>query len=117
MIIIGRVAQMDNRTIKLIFGSVCFLFNLAVLVSGIYLIIVCFPGLGEGEARVTVKDLGEVSGVNGHAVGLFIGAAMVLCSLMYTHKAYRETLGYERLNFQDIVRHHSPQLGTPKKTI
>lgn len=99
---------MDRRTIKLIFGSLCVLFNLAVLVSGIWLIVVCVPGIGEGGASATVRFLGEVSGLNGHAVGIFIGAAMAISSMMYTHKAYTEALSSETKSVPDIVRHHSP---------
>ena len=99
---------MDRRTVKLVFGGVCMLFNLAVLLSGIWLIVVCVPGIGEGGASATVKFLGEVSGLNGHAVGIFIGAAMAISSMMYTHKAYTEALSYETTSLPDIVRHHSP---------
>jgi hypothetical protein len=99
---------MERRTIKLIFGVVCVLFNLAVLVSGIWLIVVCVPGVGEGGASAAVKFLGEVTGLNGHAVGIFIGAAMAISSMMYTHKAYKEALSYETRSLPDIVRHHSP---------
>ena len=99
---------MDRRTVKLIFGGVCVLFNLAVLLSGIWLIVVCVPGVGEGGASATVKFLGEVSGLNGHAVGIFIGAAMAISSMMYTYKAYKEALSYETKSIPDIVRHHSP---------
>src|SRR5262249_21652693 len=100
---------MDRRTIKLIFGAVCVLFNLAVLVSGLWLIVVCVPGIGEGGASAAVKFLGEVTGLNGHAVGIFIGAAMAISSMMYTHKAYREALAYETTtSLPAIVRHHSP---------
>jgi hypothetical protein len=99
---------MDRRTIKLIFGIICVLFNLAVLLSGIWLIVVCVPGVGEGGASAAVKFLGEVTGLNGHAVGIFIGAAMAVASMMYTHKAYTEALAYETRSLPDIVRHHSP---------
>ncbi len=99
---------MDRRTVKLIFGLVCALFNLAVLFSGIWLIIVCVPGIGEGGATAAVKFLGEVSGLNGHAVGIFIGAAMAISSMMYTYKAYTEALNFETKSLPDIVRHHSP---------
>jgi hypothetical protein len=100
---------MDHRsTVKLIFGSVCVMFNFAVLLSGIWLIIVCIPSIGEGGASAAVKFLGEISGLNGHAVGVFIGAAMMISSMMYTHKAYKEALGYETTSLADIVRHHSP---------
>jgi hypothetical protein len=99
---------MERRTVKLIFGGVCVLFNLAVLVSGIWLIIVCVPGIGEGGASAAVEFLGEVTGVNGHVVGIFLGAAMAICSMMYTHKAYTEALAYETRSLPDIVRHHSP---------
>jgi hypothetical protein len=99
---------MDRRTVKLVFGSICVLFNLAVLASGIWLIVVCVPGIGEGGASAAVKFLGEVSGLNGHAVGIFIGAAMAICAMMYTYKAYKEALFYEKPSLPDIVRHHSP---------
>lgn len=99
---------MDRRAVKLIFGGTCVLFNLAVLVSGIWLIVVCVPGIGEGGASAAVKFLGEVTGLNGHGVGIFVGAAMALSSMMYTHKAYREALSYETRSLPDIVRHHSP---------
>ena len=99
---------MDRRTIKLVFGSACVLCNVAVLIAGLWLIFSCLPGLGEGEASATVKFLGEVSGLNGHGVGLFVGAAMAVCAVMYTHKAYREALNYETVSVPDIVRHHSP---------
>jgi hypothetical protein len=99
---------MDRRTIKLIFGAVCVLFNLAVLLTGLWLIGACVPGIGEGRASATVKFLGEVTGLNGHAIGIFIGAAMAISSMMYTHKAYREALTYETKSLPDIVRHHSP---------
>lgn len=99
---------MDRRTIKLIFGGACVVFNLAVLLAGIWLIVVCLPGVGEGGASAAVKFLGEVSGLNGHAVGIFLGAAMAVSSMMYTHKAYKEALNYETRSLPDIVRHHSP---------
>ena len=99
---------MDRRTVKLIFGGACVFFNLAVLLSGVWLIVVCVPGIGEGGASATVKFLGEVTGLNGHAVGIFVGAAMVISSMMYTHKAYREALQYETTSLPDVVRHHSP---------
>jgi hypothetical protein len=105
---VGREAEMDRRTVKLLFGSACVLFNLAVLLSGIWLIFACIPGIGEGEASATVNFLGKVSGLNGHAVGVFIGAAMTICSIMYTHKAYTEALTHETKSLPDIVRHHSP---------
>ena len=99
---------MQRRTVKLIFGGVCVLFNLAVLLSGIWLIVVCVPGIGEGSASAAVKFLGEVTGLNGHAVGVFLGAAMAISSMMYTHKAYEHALRYETWSLPDIVRHHSP---------
>lgn len=99
---------MDRRTLKLIFGAVCVVFNLAVLLTGIWLIVACLPGIGEGGASAAVRFLGEVSGLNGHAVGIFIGAAMTISSMMYTHKAYTEALNYETKSLPDIVRHHSP---------
>ena len=99
---------MDRRTFQLIFGGVCALFNLAVLCPGIWLIVACVPSIGEGDASAAVEFLGEVTGVNGHAVGIFIGAAMAVCSMMYTHKAYTEALGVESTSVPDIVRHHSP---------
>ncbi|WP_133512905.1 hypothetical protein [Candidatus Thiosymbion oneisti] len=100
---------MDKQTVKLVVGGVCVVFNLAVLVLGIYLIIVCVPGIGVGEASATVKFLGGVTGLNGHAVGVFIGAAMAIVSMMYTYKAYMEALNHETKSLSDIVRHHSPQ--------
>jgi hypothetical protein len=96
---------MDRPTVKLIFGGVCVLFNLAVLLTGIGLIIACLPGIGEGGASAAVKFLGEVTGLNGHAVGVFLGAAMTICSMMYTHKAFREA---RTTSLPDVVRHHSP---------
>lgn len=99
---------MDRRTVKLIFGSICVIFNLAVLVAGIWLVVVCVPGIGEGGASAAVKFLGEVTGINGHAVGIFIGAAMAISSMMYTHKAYSEAMSYETSSISDIIRHHSP---------
>ena len=95
-------------TVKLIFGSACVLLNFAVLLSGIWLIISCIPGIGEGKASAAVKFLGEISGLNGQAVGVFIGAAMLISSMMYTHKAYKEALAFETNSLPDIVRHHSP---------
>jgi hypothetical protein len=99
---------MDRRTIKLIFGMACVVFNLFVLRSGIWLIVMCVPGIGQGGASASVKFLGTASGLNGHAVGIFIGAAMTITSMMYTHKAYKEALTYESKSVQDIVRQHSP---------
>jgi hypothetical protein len=99
-----------RRTIKLVFGGICVLFNLAVLLTGLWLIIVCVPGVGEGGASAAVKFLGEVSGINGHAVGIFIGAAMAILSMMDTHKAFREAATYEKMAIGDVVRHHSPLL-------
>ena len=99
---------MERRTVKLIFGGVCILFNLAVLISGIWLIIVCVPDIGEGGVSATVKFLGQVTGVNRHVVGIFLGVAMAICSISYTHKAYTEALAYETSSLSDIVRHHSP---------
>jgi hypothetical protein len=101
---------MGRRTMKLILGGVCVLFNLAVLLSGVWLIAVCVKGLGEGEASATVKLIGTVTGLNGPAIGTFMGVAMVIISMMYTHKAYREALKSESASLPDIVRHHSPLL-------
>ncbi len=99
---------MDRRTIKLIFGSICVIFNLIVLISGIWLVVVCVPGVGEGDASAAVKFLGEVSGINGHTVGIFIGAAMAISSMMYSYKAYIEAMSLESSSIPDIIRHHSP---------
>lgn len=99
---------MDRRTVKLIFGAACIFFNLAVLLSGIWLIVVCVPGIGEGETTATVKFLGEATGLNGLAVGIFFGAAMATSSMMYTHKAYTEVLSFETNSLPDIIRLHSP---------
>lgn len=63
---------MDPRTIKLIFGSCCFFLNLVALLSGVALIFKTLPFIGQGEASAIVNLLGEISGVNGHAVGLFL---------------------------------------------
>ena len=103
---------MDRRTIKLIFGAVCVLFNLTVLLSGLWLVVACVPGIGVGNASATVAGIGKITGLNGHAVGTFIGASMSILSLMYTHKVYREAMATEdpRKHPLDIVRHHSPLL-------
>lgn len=98
---------MDARTIKLIFGSCCFFLNLVALLSGVALISKTLPFIGEGEASAVVKILGEISGVNGHVVGLFLGVAIVFASLMYSHKTYQETLQFETKSFGDFVRHHA----------
>jgi hypothetical protein len=89
-------------------GGACVFFNLAVLLSGVWLIVVCFPGVGEGGASATVNHIAQVTGLNGHAVGMFMGAAMAISSMMYTHKAYREALDHETNSVLDVVRHHSP---------
>ena len=98
-----------NRTIKLIFGACCFSVNLVALITGVILIFKCLPFIGEGEASVVVKVLGEITGVNGYAVGLFLGVAIVFVSLMYTHKSYQEDLRYESPSFGDLIRHHAPR--------
>ena len=100
---------MNPRTIKLIFGSCCFLLNLAALISAFVLIFKSLPFIGEGQASAVVRILGEISGVNGHVVGLFLGVAIVFVSLMYSHKSYQETLQFETRSFGDFVRHHAPR--------
>lgn len=100
---------MNPRTIKLIFGSICFVFNLCALLTGVILIFQSLPFVGEGKATAVVKALGEIPGVNGYAVGLFLGAAIVFVSLMYTHKSYQEALNFEQRSLSDVIRHHAPR--------
>lgn len=106
---ITRRIFMHPRTIKMIFGSICFAFNLIALIAGVMLIFQSLPFVGEGKATAIVKVLGEITGVNGYAVGLFLGAAIVFVSLMYTHKSYQEALNFEQKSLSDVLRHHAPR--------
>jgi hypothetical protein len=94
---------------KTLFGSIFAFFNLVVLLAGIWLIYVCFPGLGEGQISIVAETIGKVSGINGHLAGIFVGAAMAITAVIYGHKSFTENLEHEQApTFVGFVRHHYP---------
>jgi hypothetical protein len=98
-----------TQRIKLLIGLACFVVNLLVFLTGIWLIILSFPFIGQGDATLVLEDLGEITGVNGHLVALALGVGLVFVAAMYTHKARYEALKEETPAIPDIIRHHAPR--------
>jgi hypothetical protein len=97
--------------VKTLIGILFFLVDLAVLVLGI---ILCATGIGllgsgsgEGGIKLVVKELGEITGVNGQLVVFVVGALMALAALGYALKAYQEAARTER-GARDTLRHFAP---------
>ncbi len=97
--------------VKTLIGVLFFLVDVAVLAIGSLCI---YSGIqsvgtsgGEGGIKLIVKKLGEVSGMNGSALILAAGVAMVLAALGYALKAYQEAVRHEG-GLKDTVRHFAP---------
>jgi|SRR5713101_1000958 len=103
--------QWENMNVKTLIGVLFFLVDVAVLAIGSLCI---YSGIqsvgtsgGEGGIKLIVKKLGEVSGMNGSALILAAGVAMVLAALGYALKAYQEAVRHEG-GLKDTVRHFAP---------
>jgi hypothetical protein len=97
--------------LKTMIGLLFFLVDLAVLVLGALLIGtgvgLLGSGSGEGGIRLVVKEIGEITGINGQLVVFIAGVLLVLAALGYALKAYKEAAQFEG-GFKDTVRHFAP---------
>ena len=70
---------------KPLFGLVFFLIDLAALVFGVLLSLVGLgllgKGTGEGNIKVIVENIGEISGINGQLAVLVLGVIIVATAL------------------------------------
>jgi hypothetical protein len=103
--------------IKLIFGIVLFSANVLAMCVGLLLVWHCTAHLGdpsESNASAGIEYIGQVTGAP-HLVGLFLGVAIVIASLSYGYKSYKEALQYEELRDShtilqkatNVIKHHN----------
>jgi hypothetical protein len=64
-------------------------------------------GGGEGSITINIKVVGEMKGVNGSLALIFLGIALILTTLGYVSKAYREARREEG-GVKDTIRHMYP---------
>ncbi len=100
---------MKDPRVRLILGLVLVILNIATLATGIFLIYHCLPLIGSGGMSFESSFLGKIEGANAYLVGLSIGGAMMIVSIMYTHKAYTECTESETRTLANIIRHHCPE--------
>jgi hypothetical protein len=98
---------------KMLFGFVFFLVDVGALVFGasLTLIGVGFWGdsSGQGNIKVIVEKVGEITGANGQLVLALAGVIVVLAALGYASKAVVEAIKYEG-GTRDIIQHFNPSL-------
>lgn len=96
---------------KTLIGILFFVIDLFVLAIGAVCIYAGIQSMGnvggEGGIKLVVQKIGEVSGMNGSALILAAGVAMVLAALGYALKAYQEAVRHEG-GLKDTVRHFAP---------
>jgi hypothetical protein len=100
-----------NMNAKTLIGFLFFLVDIIVLALGGFCLYVGVQALGadggDGNIKLVVKKLGEISGINGNALVLVAGVAMILSALGYALKAYQEAVRQEG-GLKDTVRHFAP---------
>jgi len=106
-----RSSKIANMSGKTLIGVLFFVVDLVVLAVGGLCIYAGIQSIGsaggEGGIKLVVQKLGEVSGMNGSALILAAGLAMVLAALGYALKAYQEAVRHEG-GLKDTVRHFAP---------
>lgn len=73
----------------------------------LYLVISSVLVSGEGGISITVKDYGQIKGINGSMLLSFAGLACILVPLGFVRKAYQEAIDKEG-GAKDTIRHMSP---------
>ena len=98
---------------KLLFGIVFFLIDFAAFAFGVLLSLIGLgllgEGTGEGNIKLIVENIGEISGINGQLVVLVLGVIIVAAALGYASKAFIEAIKYEH-GLKDTIQHFNPGL-------
>lgn len=101
--------HMKDSKIQLILGGALILFNIAIFATGSFLLFHCLPKIASGEVALFIPSVVELKGANAFLAVLFVGAAMMIVSLVYTYKAYTECASPGAKSVANIVRNHCPQ--------
>jgi hypothetical protein len=101
---------MENK-MKLAAGIFLFIMDVVAFAFGIVLIltgvgVVTSQG-GEGNIEVVIDKIGKITGINGNLVIFLAGIALVLVSVTYALKAFKEAAKTER-GPRDAIRHFAP---------
>ena len=78
---------------RVFFGILIFLADLVVLAMGAYLTLAGFSvvGSGQGNIKIVIQQIGEISGINGHVAVGIIGALLMVVSVILALKAFNES--------------------------
>ena len=98
---------------KTLVGTFFFAMDLIALMFGVLLAVVGIglvgEGTGEGSIEIIIKNIGQLTGVNGQLLVFIAGVFLILASLGYASKAFVEAIRYES-GAKDIIKHFHPRL-------
>jgi hypothetical protein len=80
---------------RVLFGILIFLADIAVFVMGVYLTLAGLtllgPDTGAGTISIVIQRIGEIRGVNGHVVVFVAGVTMMIVSVILALQAFKES--------------------------
>lgn len=101
-----------NLDLKLVSGIFFFGIDLAVFLIGSLLLwigvnLISSDG-SQGTISLIVKEVGEITGINGSVVVLLVGFCLVCLAVSYALKAYQAALEAAANELPDMIKHFSP---------
>jgi hypothetical protein len=118
---IDRGGGKEMEKWKMFWGVIFFLIDSATLAFGVVLTLIGVGLLGqssgEGDIKVVIEKLFEITGINGHLLLVLAGVFVVFSALGYASKAVVEAIKYEqgwkigvKDGLKDTVQHFNPSL-------
>ena len=93
-----------NKPLKVVAGTISFVFNLALLILGASFMIISAGSVGPGDVELVIEGIGRVGGVNGHGVVFFFGFLMAVAPVTVGMKSLTEVLLYEKDKDKQPIR-------------